>query len=118
VTSCSGSWRVDIVRGKTNQGRPTAGEGRSAVATFGWAFASEDFRRGAADDLFLIRVPHRLGSDRKLCLVRRDRLARGDRRLGHGYSLTGMHVWSNGKVTAWISIKLGGYRPSFIVSEG
>ena len=35
-----------------------------------------------------------------------------------GYSLTGMHVWSNGKVTAWISIELGGYRPSFIVSEG
>jgi len=37
--------------------------------------------------------------------------------VAHGYSLTGMHVWSNGKVTAWISIELGGYRPSFIVSE-
>jgi hypothetical protein len=32
--------------------------GRSAVATFGWSFASEDFRRGAADDLFLVGVPH------------------------------------------------------------
>ena len=53
-----GSWLVDIVRGKTNQGGPTTGEGRSAVATFGWSFASEDFRRGAADDLFLVGVPH------------------------------------------------------------
>ena len=35
-----------------------------------------------------------------------------------GYSLTGMHVWSNGKVTAWVSIQLGGIRPTFIVSEG
>jgi hypothetical protein len=31
--------------------------GRSAVATFGWSFASEDFRRGAADDLFLVEHP-------------------------------------------------------------
>ena len=35
-----------------------------------------------------------------------------------GYSLTDMHVWSNGKVTAWVSIQLGGIRPTFIVSEG
>ena len=38
--------------------------------------------------------------------------------VAHGYSLTGMHVWSNGKVTAWVSIQLGGTRPTFIVSEG
>ena len=35
-----------------------------------------------------------------------------------GYSLTGMHVWSNGKVTAWVCIQLGGYRAAFIVAEG
>ena len=36
-----------------------------------------------------------------------------------GFAATAtQHVWQNGKVTAWISIQLGGVRPTFIVSEG
>src|SRR5580692_5778522 len=51
-------------------------------ATCGWSWAGEDLRGGTADDLGLVGVPHRLGGDRKLCLVRRGRLACGDRHAG------------------------------------
>src|SRR5580692_4311776 len=51
-------------------------------ATCGWSLAGEDLRGGTADDLVLVGIPHRLGGDQKLCLVRQGRLACGDRHAG------------------------------------